>query len=91
MQFQYKSTPAEFGTLLGCLRSAKKSGIEVDIDGCNSCLIEHKTLEVNAFHQSDEVILIKFITCAIAFFVDSCVSFGFDSGKSKKYRIIYRR
>lgn len=64
MQYQFNSTPAEFGALLGCLRVARKNGVQVNLNDCSSCeaqsywknLIEYKTLEVNMFHQHDEVI-----------------------------------
>lgn len=66
INFQFKSTPGEFGALLGCLRAARKGGIQVDLTApdLSNCkgvnfywrgFIEHKTLEVNMYRQEDEV------------------------------------
>lgn len=56
LPFQYKATPAEFCTLVGCLKIARKGGIKVDLSDCsNTTIIEHTTLEENIHLLEDEV------------------------------------
>lgn len=65
--FQFQSTVAEFKVLLDCLRISRRAGVEMllgtreanpsgeDSDKYWRGLIEYKTLDVNMFHQNDEV------------------------------------
>lgn len=53
------ATPAEFCTLVGCLKVARKDGIKVDLSDCsNTTIIEHKTLEDNIHLLEEEVFFV---------------------------------
>lgn len=62
MQYPSESTPSEFRALLGCLRVARKSGLQIcvnrDLFEKKSLwrgLIDESTLTKNMFHQDNEV------------------------------------
>lgn len=97
MQYQFRSTPAEFGALLGCLRAARKGGIQINFTDCCSHsywrgFIEEKTLEVNMFNQNDEVHKTQTNRRFVYnnFVADSCGSISFSSGDSENHRNFHR-
>lgn len=67
MHFQFQSTPTELKVLLDSLRAIRRAGVEMLFSADDSTsstedsdiywrgLIEYKTLDVNMFHQDDEV------------------------------------
>lgn len=56
VKFEYRSTPAEFGVLLGCLRVIRKEDMEVEFYKGVTHYVNLLTLQLNAYHQDDEVI-----------------------------------